>query len=85
MEKSILKEKLIETLNELFPKMEVDADEFENVKLIDDLGIDSINFVKLVITLEMKFNFEFDDDKLLISEFPTVQSLIEYVDKKIQM
>ena len=52
MEKSILKKKLIETLNKLFPNMEVDADVFEYVNLIDDLGIDSINFVKLVITLE---------------------------------
>lgn len=85
MENSILKEKIIETLNKLFPNMEVDADVFEHVSLIDDLGIDSISFVKLVIALEMEFNFKFDDDKLLISEFPTVQSLFEYVDKKIRM
>lgn len=49
---------------------------------LSELDLDSINFVKLVIILEMEFNFEFDDDKLLISEFPTVQSLVEYVDEK---
>ena len=47
----------------------------ESVKIdgyLSEFDLDSINFVKLIIALEAKFGFEFDDDKLLISEFPTV-------------
>lgn len=60
----------------------------ESIKIdepLSELNLDSINFVKLVIALEAEFDFEFDDDKLLISEFPTVLSLVEYVEEKTQM
>ena len=60
----------------------------ERVKIdepLSELDLDSINFVKLVIALETEFDFEFDDNKLLISEFPTVLSLVEYIEEKAQM
>lgn len=44
-----------------------------------NLGIDSITFVKIIISLETEFGFEFDDEKLLFSEFPTIKSLLDYV------
>lgn len=46
-------------------------------------GVDSITFIKIVIALEGEFNFEFDDDMLLISTFPTVKSIIDYVELKV--
>ena len=49
---------------------------------IERIGIDSISFIKLVISLENEFSFEFDDDKLLISAFTTVGDLIEYIKLK---
>ena len=60
----------------------------ESIKIDEplcELDLDSINFVKLVIALEAEFDFEFDDNKLLISEFPTVLSLVEYIEEKINM
>lgn len=60
----------------------------ESIKIdepLSELDLDSINYVKLVIALETEFDFEFDDDKLLISEFPTVRSLVEYVEEKTQL
>ena len=45
--------------------------------------IDSITFIKIVVALENAFDFEFDDEKLLITEFPTFRSIVEYVESKI--
>ena len=51
--------------------------------LLSDLPFDSIKFNKMVVALESEFDFEFDDEKLLYTQFQTVKSLIEYVDLKL--
>ena len=47
------------------------------------VGIDSITFVTIVISLEETFGFEFDDNMLLISEYPTILDMIKYVERKL--
>lgn len=54
-----------------------------NPKSIMSELIDSVTFVKMVVALECEFNFEFDDEMLLISKFPLVDDLIQYVEMKI--
>ncbi|MFR1517957.1 MAG: acyl carrier protein [Clostridia bacterium] len=51
--------------------------------LLSDLPFDSIKFIKMVVALESEFDFEFEDEKLLFTQFQTVKSLIEYVDLKV--
>ncbi|MDD4165346.1 MAG: amino acid adenylation domain-containing protein [Eubacteriales bacterium] len=45
-------------------------------------GVDSITFIKIVIALESEFDFEFDDEMLLITKFATIKSMIDYVELK---
>lgn len=45
-------------------------------------GIDSITFIKIVVALEGEFDFEFDDEMLLITKFPTIKKMIDYVELK---
>lgn len=45
-------------------------------------GVDSITFITIVVALEGEFNFEFDDEMLLITAFPTIKSMTEYVESK---
>ena len=47
-----------------------------------EIGIDSITFIRIVIALEEAFNIKFEDEILILSEFPTVKDLIDYVDEK---
>ena len=63
-----------------------------NEKLLDilsldtrlvSIGFDSINFIKTIITLEAEFGFEFDDAMIFISKFPTIRTMVDYVEKKI--
>lgn len=46
-------------------------------------GIDSITFVKIVVALEVEFDFEFDDEMLLITKFPTIKAMVDYVESKV--
>ena len=47
------------------------------------VGVDSITFITIVVALEGEFDFEFDDEKLLITEFPTIRAMINYVESKV--
>lgn len=43
---------------------------------------DSIDFINIVVALEDEFNFDFDEEKLIPSAFPTIRSLTTYVESK---
>lgn len=49
----------------------------------NSIGLDSITFIKTIVALECEFDFEFDDEMLLITKFPTVKSMVEYVESKV--
>lgn len=40
-------------------------------------------YIKIVVALEGEFDFEFDDEMLLITAFPTIKSIIDYVESKV--
>lgn len=68
-------------------KSNVDQNIFGTVTFDMELsssGIDSITFIKIVVALEESYNFEFDDEMLIFTSFPTIKSMIEYVESKIQ-
>ena len=49
---------------------------------LNDLGFDSISFIKLVIEMENRFGIEFDDKMLDYTRYNTVAELIELVENK---
>ncbi|MGR6765254.1 acyl carrier protein [Paenibacillus sp. T2-29] len=54
------------------------ADISPSTNLID-LGITSILFIEIIVSIELKFDIEFDDEDLLFDNFIDVNSLFEYV------
>ena len=79
---------LSELENKIFTTIKINLDEavFPNISIDTDLagvGIDSITFINVVVSLEDVFEFEFDDEMLLFTAFPTLYSMIEYVKSKI--
>ena len=62
-----IKNKIINVLNELFSEAGVDKDILEYVDLVDDLGMDSINFVSIIIELETLLLTHKLDDKNLFT------------------
>lgn len=82
------KDELSELENKIFSTIKTNLDEavFPHISIETDLtgvGIDSITFIKIVVSLEEVFDFEFDDEMLLFTAFPTLNSMIEYVKSKI--
>lgn len=51
---------------------------------LEELDVDSITFIKIIVAIESEFDFEFDDEKLLFSAFPTIQTMIDYVKERTE-
>ena len=51
----------------------------------EEMGVNSINYIKLVVAVETKFGFEFDDDDLDYTQFKTPHDLISYIRKHVQI
>ena len=47
-----------------------------------DLGVSSIIFIKIVVSIEEEFGFEFGDDDMDTNKFLTVKSFVEYVENR---
>ena len=69
-----------EVINIIKDKIQCDEiiDVNENT-LLEDLGIDSLRFVEIVVEIESRFEFQFDDEMLLMKEFPKISSIIKYI------
>ena len=46
-------------------------------------GVDSINFVKILVALEKEFKFTFDDDHLNLESLSTVNEIVSYIKANI--
>jgi len=79
-----MKEKIIEFLNNM-----LNAEENENkINIKEDLdlseiGLTSINMINLIVYLEDTFDFDFDDDELLLENLNTVTKIEECVNKTL--
>ncbi len=60
----------------------------DNVLLTDDnlvqLNINSIDFIRLVVELERRFDIEFEDEALDYTKFTSLTLLCDYVEKRIR-
>lgn len=72
-----------EVINIIKDKIQCDEiiDVNENT-LLEDLRIDSLRFVEIVVEIESRFEFQFDDEMLLMKEFPKISSIIKYIKVK---
>ena len=79
-----IREKIIEKISENSNIYNVNEYLHSNDDLTQ-LDINSISFIKLVVALEMEFDFEFEDNALDYSKFTSLNSLCCYVEEHIKI
>ena len=52
-------------------------------RALDELGIDSVEFIEMVVEIEDYFGIGFDEEYLNIDRYHIMQDLIEYIDSRI--
>jgi len=66
----------------LIEDMEIDADKIqENAKLKEDLGLDSLDFVDIVVIVEKYFGFKIKPEEM--ANVLTVNDFHDYIDTKV--
>ncbi len=59
-------------------------DNIPNLDLREDLGMDSINFVTLIVYIEDEFKIEIPIDKLEMKNFNTLENIEKIIEKLIK-
>ena len=80
-----MERKEIESLinNFLVEEMEIEADLIqEDAKLKEDLGLDSLDFVDIVVIVEKTFGFKLKPEEM--ADVLTVKDFYDYIDSKIK-
>ena len=72
--KEITKEEILEIVNSV-QDMEVTVDQCDDDLL--EMGLDSIKFIQIIVSLEEAFECEIPDEKLLLTEMNSVNKMLE--------
>lgn len=72
--KEIAKERILEIVNSV-QDMEVTVDQCDDDLL--EMGLDSIKFIQIIVSLEEAFECEIPDEKLLLTEMNSVNKMFE--------
>lgn len=71
----VMAERIIEIVNDTIEDVKISKDQIDAD--LTELGLDSIQFIQIIVMLEEAFDCEIPDSKLLITEMNTVQKMID--------
>ena len=80
MSKTEVKEKLQNILKETIDYIEVDSDDKNNLDLIQEIGLDSIDFITLIIEIEEVFNVTIPDEYLVFDKYQSIYDLFDLIE-----
>lgn len=81
-----MKEEIEKSLRKIIKKvveLSKSVEEIGNDDDLTELGMNSITAIELVVEVEEKYNFEFNDEDLLVDNFKTINRLVSYIEKRI--
>lgn len=64
--------------DEIFAELDIKYPDDHNTPLLDQ-GIDSVGFIKLIVSMESKFNISIPDEDLLFEKFSTTGLILNYL------
>lgn len=78
------KEEIKNSVNKfLVDELEIEPDRlFDDARLKEDVGIDSLDFVDIVVLVEENFGFKIKAEEM--SEVRTLSQFYDYIESKIQ-
>lgn len=85
---SLQQNEIFNTLKKIISENIESPTVLNEIELESDLkssGINSISFIKIVVLIENTFEIEFGDDALNLNKFPTLKSLISYIENAINL
>lgn len=65
--------------NFLETQLNLNTDNIQMNSRIEDMGINSLDFIKMIVFLEENYDFTFPDEYLLYDNFNTLEDVIDVV------
>lgn len=79
MDRKTIEEKV---KNFLLEDLEIDEDKiYDDAKLKDDMGIDSLDYVDIVVIVEKNFGFKIKPEEM--AKVKTMKQFCDYIEKKV--
>lgn len=77
------REEIVKTVNEfLVEEIEIEKDAInDDARLIEDLGIDSLDFVDIVVIVERHFGFKIKPEEM--KDVRTLSQFYDYIESKL--
>lgn len=82
MEKSEIKEKLLEIIEEEMPEVEADKIDME-ASFTDEYGVDSVSLIKVIVDAEQTFDVKFDDKELALNKYNNFEDVVDLIEEKL--
>ena len=82
MEKSEIKEKLLEIIEEEMPEVEADKIDME-ASFTDEYGVDSVSLIKVIVDAEQTFDVKFDDKELALNKYSNFEDVVDLIEEKL--
>ena len=82
MEKSEIKEKLLEIIEEEMPEVETDKIDME-ASFTDEYGVDSVSLIKVIVDAEQTFDVKFDDKELALNKYNNFEDVVDLIEEKL--
>lgn len=78
------REEIVKTVNDfLVEEIEIDKDSLkDDARLIEDLGIDSLDFVDIVVIVERHFGFKIKPEEM--KDVRTLSQFYDYIESKLE-
>lgn len=64
-------------------KTSVSFDEIGTEHSLSEIGVNSIDFIKVIVAIETEFDFEFNDEDLDFSMYDNIQKIVSYIENKL--
>lgn len=83
MEKSEIKEKLLEIVEEEMPDVEADKVDM-GASFTDEYGVDSVSLIKVIVDAEKTFDVKFDDKELALNKYHSFEDVVDIIEEKLK-
>ncbi|MCR5702872.1 MAG: acyl carrier protein [Lachnospiraceae bacterium] len=83
MEKSEIKEKLLEIVEEEMPDVEADKVDM-GASFTDEYGVDSVSLIKVIVDAEKTFDVKFDDKELALNKYHSFEDVADIIEEKLK-
>lgn len=79
--KEVYIEQILEKINDIIQQYGVRKSQFIPITIeqvendLSELGLDSVSFIRLIVSLEEEYSIEFEDENLILSNMNTVKKI----------